>query len=255
VNLAVYDMSGKQVGSYEIDPAELAPTVNKQLLHDAVVMYQANQRQGTFRTKSRGEVAGSTKQLYRQKGTGNARAGGRRSGTRRGGGRIFAKRPRDFGWRMPKKALRAATRMALAARLADDEVRLVSGLELTAPKTSAVAKLLKALGVSEKTVLVSPAKHDDMLWKSARNIDGVSVAPVADLNAWSILQPRALVMTTAAIDAFRATAAKVPAKKSAGAGRAVKSTAKKAAAGDSKPAATKAGAGRKPAGRAAKKEK
>ena len=70
MNLAVYDISGKQVGSYEIDPAELAPSVNKQLLHDAVVMYQANQRQGTFRTKNRGEVAGSTKKLYKQKGTG-----------------------------------------------------------------------------------------------------------------------------------------------------------------------------------------
>jgi large subunit ribosomal protein L4 len=121
VNLAVYDMAGKQVGSYEIDPAELAPRVSRQLLHDAVVMYQANARQGTQKTKTRGEVAGSTKKLYRQKGTGNARAGGRRSGTRRGGGHIFAKRPRDFGWRMPRKALQAATRMALASRLADDD--------------------------------------------------------------------------------------------------------------------------------------
>ena len=205
MNLAVYDMSGKQVGSYEIDPAEIAPSVNKQLLHDAVVMYQANQRQGTFRTKSRGEVAGSTKKLYRQKGTGNARAGGRRSGTRRGGGHIFAKRPRDFGWRMPRKSLQAATRMALAARLADDEVKLVSGLDLAAPKTSAVAKLLKSLGIAENTVLVAPEKHSEMLWKSARNIDGVSVAQVGDLNAWSILRPRALLMTTAAIDAFRAS--------------------------------------------------
>jgi len=224
VNLAVYDMSGKQVGSYEIDPAELAPTVNKQLLHDAVVMYQANQRQGTFRTKSRGEVAGSTKKLYRQKGTGNARAGARRSGTRRGGGHIFAKRPRDFGWRMPKKALRAATRMALASRLADDAVKLVDGLDLSAPKTATVAKLLASLGVAEHTVLVSPEKHSDMLWKSARNIDGVSVAPVGDLNAWSLLEPRAVVMTTAAIDAFRATV-----KAAAGTGKAGARTAKKAA--------------------------
>lgn len=215
MNLAVYDISGKQVGSYEIDPAELAPAVNKQLLHDAVVMYQANQRQGTFRTKNRGEVAGSTKKLYKQKGTGNARAGARRSGTRRGGGHIFAKRPRDFGWRMPKKALRAATRMALAARLADDEVKLVSGLELGAPKTSVVSGLLKSLGISETTVLVAPEKHDDVLWKSARNIEGVSVSPVADLNALLLLEPRAVLMTTAAIDAFRASAAKVHAEKTA----------------------------------------
>jgi large subunit ribosomal protein L4 len=259
VNLAVYDISGKQVGSYEIDPAELAPSVNKQLLHDAVVMYQANQRQGTFRTKNRGEVAGSTKKLYKQKGTGNARAGARRSGTRRGGGHIFAKRPRDFGWRMPKKALRAATRMALAARLADDEVKLVSGLELGAPKTAVVAKLLKTLGISEKTVLVAPAKHDDMLWKSARNIDGVSVSPVGDLNAWSLLQPRAVLMTTAAIDAFRASVAKVADAKKAAAGKAAgatkKPSARRGAAKAEKPAASKRAEGRKPAVRAAKKEK
>ncbi len=205
MNLAVYDLSGKQVGSYEIDPAELAPSVNKQLLHDAVVMYQANLRQGTHRTKSRGEVAGSTKKLYRQKGTGNARAGGRRSGTRRGGGHIFAKRPRDFGFRMPRKSLQAATRMALAARIADDEVRLVDSLTLPAPKTSTVSGLLGALGVSEQTVLVAPEKHDDNLWKSARNIEGVTVSPVGDLNAWAILRPRRIVMTTAAIDAFRAS--------------------------------------------------
>ena len=206
MNLAVYDLNGKQVGSYEIDPAELAPSVNKQLLHDAVVMYQANLRQGTQRTKSRGEVAGSTKKLYRQKGTGNARAGARRSGTRRGGGHIFAKRPRDFGYRLPRKALQAATRMALASRIADDEVRLVSSLSLEAPKTSAVSKLLGSLGVADHTVLVAPEKHCDTLWKSARNIDGVSVAPVGDLNAWTILRPRKIVMTTAAIDAFRASA-------------------------------------------------
>lgn len=207
MNLAVYDSSGKKVGSYEIDPAELAPSVNKQLLHDAVVMYQANLRQGTQRTKSRGEVAGSTKKLYRQKGTGNARAGARRSGTRRGGGHIFAKRPRDFGWRMPRKALQAATRMALASRLADDEVLLVDSLAVAAPKTSVVAGLLGKLGVADVTVLVSPEKPDGNLWKSARNIAGVSVAPVSDLNALAILQPRRIVMSKAALDSFRTGAA------------------------------------------------
>ena len=207
MNLAVYDMAGKQVGSYEIDPAELAPKINKQLLHDAVVMYQANARQGTQKTKTRGEVAGSTKKLYRQKGTGNARAGGRRSGTRRGGGHIFAKRPRDFGWRMPRKALQAATRMALAARLADDEVKVVDAIKVAGPKTAPVAKMLAALGVGgQATVLVAPEKHDPDVWKSARNIAGVSVAPVAELNAWSILQPRSIVITKAALDAVRASA-------------------------------------------------
>jgi large subunit ribosomal protein L4 len=232
VNIAVYDMSGKQVGSYEIDPAELAPRVSKQLLHDAVVMYQANQRQGTQKTKTRGEVAGSTRKLYKQKGTGNARAGGRRSGTRRGGGHIFAKRPRDFGWRMPRKALQQAARMALASRIADDEVKLIDTLAVSEPKTSVVAGMLAKLGLGENTVLVSPEKHDAALWKSARNIEGVSVSPVAELNAWSILQPRSIVMTKAAIDAFRASAV----------------AANKPADGSKKKAA------KKPAARAAKKE-
>ncbi|MFM8986422.1 MAG: 50S ribosomal protein L4 [Planctomycetia bacterium] len=233
MNLAVYDMSGKKVGSYEIDPAELAPAVSKQLLHDAVVMYQANQRQGTQKTKTRGEVAGSTKKLYRQKGTGNARAGARRSGTRRGGGHIFAKRPRDFGWRMPRKALQAATRMALAARLADDEVRLVDSLAIAAPKTAAVARMLAGMGLGEGTVLLAPEKHDANVWKSARNIAGLSVAPVAELNAWSILRPRSIVMTKAAIDAFRA-AAKTKAKPAAGKPAAKRPAAKRAAKKEAK---------------------
>jgi large subunit ribosomal protein L4 len=230
VNLAVYDMSGKKVGSYEIDPAELAPSVSKQLLHDAVVMYQANQRQGTQKTKTRGEVAGSTKKLYRQKGTGNARAGARRSGTRRGGGHIFAKRPRDFGWRMPRKALQAATRMALAARIADEEVRVVDSLAIAAPKTAAVARMLKGMGLGDSTVLLASEKHDANVWKSARNIAGLSVAPVAELNAWSILRSRSIVMTKAAIDAFRAAAkekAKPAARKPAAKRPAAKRAAKK----------------------------
>ena len=233
MNLAVYDMSGKKVGSYEIDPAELAPSVSKQLLHDAVVMYQANQRQGTQKTNTRGEVAGSTKKLYRQKGTGNARAGARRSGTRRGGGHIFAKRPRDFGWRMPRKALQAATRMALAARIADEEVRVVDSLAIAAPKTAAVARMLKGMGLGDSTVLLASEKHDANVWKSARNIAGLSVAPVAELNAWSILRSRSIVMTKAAIDAFRA-AAKEKAKPAARKPAAKRSAAKRAAKKETK---------------------
>ena len=113
-NLTVYDRTGKEVGNYEIAPEDLAPRINRQLLHDVVVMYQANKRQGSHRTKSRGEVAGTTQKMYRQKGTGNARAGSKRSGIRRGGGHIFAKRPRDYSYRLPRKATQLATRMALA---------------------------------------------------------------------------------------------------------------------------------------------
>src|SRR5260370_31697134 len=114
MSVPIYDRSGKEVGQYDIDPTDLAPRINKQLLHDVVVMYQSNQRLGTAQTKSRGMVAGTTKKMYRQKGTGNARAGSRRSGIRRGGGHLFYKMPRGLTYPFPPKALQPATREALA---------------------------------------------------------------------------------------------------------------------------------------------
>lgn len=203
VSLPVYDQKGNEVGKYELDPAELAPRVNKQLLHDAVVMYQANQRQGTFASKGRGEVAGSTKKMYRQKGTGNARAGSRRSGVRRGGGHIFAKKPRDFGYAMPKKAVRLATRMALASKVRDQQILVVDQLTFPKPKTKEFAALLSALKLEGVSTLVATAGYDTNVYKSARNICGVSVSPVAELNAWSVLTPRKLLVTKAALDQIR----------------------------------------------------
>ena len=214
VSLPVYDKTGNQVGTYEIDPAELAPRINRQLLHDAVVMYQANQRQGTHKTKSRGEVAGSTRKLYRQKGTGNARMGARRSGVRRGGGHIHARRPRDYSYRLPRKAVRQATRMALAAKLRDGEVVLIDDLSFEVPRTKEMAATLKALGLGDVSLLVATAEYDPAVYKSARNIAQVSVAPVRELNALCVLKPRRLLMTRAALDSVRqqgAAAASAPA--------------------------------------------
>ncbi|HEV3138612.1 MAG TPA: 50S ribosomal protein L4 [Pirellulales bacterium] len=207
-SLTVYNRTGKEVGKYEIDLAELAPRINKQLLHDVVVMYQSNLRLGTAKTKSRGEVAGTTKKMYRQKGTGNARAGSRRSGIRRGGGHIFAKRPRDWTYRLPRKAVQLATRMALAAKLRDDQVTLIDELAFDAPKTKDMAAILKALKLSGNSLLVATANHDLNVFKSARNIDRVTVSPVSDLNALTLLSPRRVLITKAALDALRARAGK-----------------------------------------------
>lgn len=201
--LPIYNRGGDQVGSYDIDPAVLAPHINKQLLHDVVVMYQANQRLGTAKTKSRGEVAGTTKKMYRQKGTGNARAGSRRSGVRRGGGHIFAKRPRDWSYRLPRKALQTATRMALAAKIRDDELLVIDDLAFAAPKTKEMAGILKALNCHGTSLLVATAAYDANVYKSARNIDRVSISPVSDLNAWAVLSPRKVLVTKAALDAIR----------------------------------------------------
>ena len=206
-SLPVYDKTGKEVGTYEIEPTELAPRINKQLLHDAVVMYQANLRQGTFKTKSRGEVAGSTKKMYRQKGTGNARAGSRRSGIRRGGGHIFAKRPRDFSYRMPRKAVQLATRMAVASKIRDNELVVIDELSFAAPKTRDMAAILKALKCGSQSLLVATAAHDENVYRSARNIADVTVSPVAGLNALNVLSPRRMLVTRAALDALRKRAA------------------------------------------------
>lgn len=198
--LPILDDAGKTVGKYEIDPAALAPRINKQLLHDAVVMYQARQRVGSFRSKSRADVAGTTKKMYRQKGTGNARAGSRRSGVRRGGGHIFAKRPRDFSYSMPRKALIQATRMALASKIRDDQVTVIQDFKFSAPRTKAMAAILKAVKCDNTSLLVTTAVLDPVVYKSARNIDKVEVSPVSGLNAFNILHPRRMLITKSALD-------------------------------------------------------
>jgi large subunit ribosomal protein L4 len=202
-SLQIVDRTGREVGKYDIDPAVLAPKINKQLLHDVVVMYQSNLRLGTAKSKSRAEVRGSTNKMYRQKGTGNARAGSRRSGIRRGGGHIFAKRPRDWYFRLPRKAVQAATRMALASKIADGQVTVIDDLSFAAPKTKEMATILKAIGCTGTSLLVATAAHDANVYKSARNIDQVEVSPVGDLNAYTVLRPRRLLVTKAALDVIK----------------------------------------------------
>jgi large subunit ribosomal protein L4 len=165
-----------------------------------VVMYQANHRQGTSRTKSRSEVSGSTKKMYRQKGTGNARAGSRRSGVRRGGGHIFARRPRNYSYRLPRKAVQLATRMAIASKILDDQMVVIDQLDFDAPATGEMAAILKSLRCDGQTVLVTTEQLDNNVYKSARNIADVSVSPVSDLNALSVLKPKKMVVTRAALD-------------------------------------------------------
>lgn len=205
--LNVHDVKGKKVGTYNIEVTDLAPRINKQLLHDAVVMYQSNLRQGSHKTKNRHEVSGSTKKMYRQKGTGNARAGHRKSGIRRGGGHMKQIHPRDYSYSLPRKALQLATRMALASKVRDDEIVLIDKLEFAAPKTKEMASILKTLGCEGQSVLVATSAYDVNVYKSGRNIDRVNVAPASDLNAHAVLAAKRVLMTTAALDAFKAKAA------------------------------------------------
>lgn len=200
ISLPVKDLTGAEVARYEFDPDELATSINKQLLHDVVVMYQANQRVGTFRTKTRGMVAGSKTKMYRQKGTGRARMGNKRTPIRRGGGHAFGKLPRDFGYKMPRKAVRLATRMALLSKFLDDQAVILDSLAFDAPKTKPVVNMLKAIGLFGQGCLLAVEKHDPNVYKSARNIEKVLVSPAADLNAYSLLRQRHLVITRSALD-------------------------------------------------------
>jgi large subunit ribosomal protein L4 len=203
ISVPVRDQSGNDVGTYEFDPAELAGSINKQLLHDVVVMYEANRRVGTVKTKSRGQVRGSTAKLYRQKGTGRARAGSARTPIRRGGGHAFAKRPLDWSYRLPKKAVRLATRMALLSKFLDGEATVLDGLKFDAPKTRVVVDMLKSLGMSETTCLLAIDGYDVNLLKSSRNIPGIEVSLAAELNAYGLLHQRQLLVTREALDSLR----------------------------------------------------
>lgn len=200
ISVAIQDKAGKEVGKYEFEATELAGGINRQLLHDVVVMYEANKRIGSSKTKTRGEVRGSTAKLYRQKGTGRARAGSSRTPVRRGGGHTFAKRPKDWSYRLPKKAVKLATRMAILSKFEDEQVTLIDELSMEVPKTKEVTSVLKALGLSETSCLLTIDQHDPVVWKSARNIEKVQVSPAADLNAYDILHQRQMVLTKSALD-------------------------------------------------------
>jgi large subunit ribosomal protein L4 len=146
--------------------------------------------------------------MYRQKGTGNARAGSRRSPIRRGGGHAFAMRNRDYSYRLPRKAVQAATRMAIARKNQSQDVVVIDELAFAKPATKDMAGVLKALKLSGLSTLVTTAGLDVNVYKSARNIDRVTISPVADLNALSVLAPRKLLVTKAALDAIKERSAK-----------------------------------------------
>lgn len=195
ISVPVKDMTGKDCGTFAFEPSEMSEVISKQLLHDAVVMYLANRRVGEVQTKSRGMVAGSTRKLFKQKGTGRARAGGIRTPVRRGGGHAFGKKPRDYYYRLPKKAVQKATRMALLSKFQDSQAVVLSRWECSAPKTRVVAGFLKAVGLQGKSVLLATEGVDQNVYRSARNIGGVAVLPGSDLNAYSLLRQRHLVIT------------------------------------------------------------
>ncbi|MFO0815466.1 MAG: 50S ribosomal protein L4 [Gemmatales bacterium] len=212
IKVDVLNTKGEPVGAVEIDPADFGGSINKQLLHDVVVMHQANQRAGTHSTLRRGEVAGSTKKLFRQKGTGNARVGTRRTNKRRGGGTTKGPKPRDYEFHMPKKAVRLARKMAILSKFVDNEAVIVDSFATSDGKTKGMAGVLKNLKLTGQTLLVGVANADDKTYRSVRNIKGVDFHPVADFNTYTILKRKRLLLTREALDALRKPVAPKAAK-------------------------------------------
>jgi large subunit ribosomal protein L4 len=192
--------SGK-VGEVEFDSAPFGDKVLYRTLKDAAVMFQANQRQGTLSTKGRSEVAGSRKKPWKQKHTGRARAGDRKSPIWRGGGIVFGPKPRDFGYHMPAKARRVALRSALYGKIADSELVLVDIGKFDAPSSKAARKVLADLGAPNRAVLVLHAANDNV-WKSFRNFPRVAVRTAAELCAHDVINGGLVIAESEAMTAL-----------------------------------------------------
>jgi large subunit ribosomal protein L4 len=196
IEVPVFDQTGQKVESLQVDEARLGGMVRPELLKQALVMYHANKRQGTVRTLARGEVAGSTRKIFRQKGTGNARMGTIRQPVRKGGGHAKQKRPKDWRQFMPKKARRLARNSAILSKIQTNDIRVVNEIKLEQPKTKLMAAVLKALGI-DRTCLLALNGRDEQVIRSARNLDRTTLTMVSQLNAWDIMQKRTLLMTKA----------------------------------------------------------
>ena len=203
IELPVYNKEGKQVDAINIDETLLGTEVKPTLLKQAYVMFHSNRRQGSARTKSRGMVIGSTRKIYKQKGTGNARMGQVRTNIRKGGGVTFAKTRTHEHFRkdMPKKMRRLANRNALLAKLVDGEVKCIIDLDFKTPKTKEFKAILDAVGVN-RSCLVAVDSENRNAAVSARNLDNVDTIRVDQLNVFELLNHRFLVVDKASIEAF-----------------------------------------------------
>ena len=194
-----YSAAGEETGKVPLPEALFAALVHQHVLYEAVKSYLGNQRQGTHKTKNRHEVSGQKSKLYRQKGTGRARAGSATSGTRVGGGRIFGPRPRDYRTQPPARVRRLALLSALSDRAAGAQVRVVEDLQLQAPSTKTMAKLLAGMGVAGQRVLLVSSRDDDKLFLSCRNLQRLQLQRAQELNAYIVLRADLLILEKSAL--------------------------------------------------------
>ena len=196
--LAVLDKTGKKVSDIELKDEIFAIEPNKSAMHLVVVNYLANQRQGTQSTLTRSEVSGGGKKPWKQKGTGRARQGSTRAPQWTHGGIALGPKPRDYGFDVNKKVTRLAMQSALSSKVAADEMIVVDDFSMDAIKTKEMANILSAVKAGKKTLIVLPEKND-VLYKSARNIEGTNVSLVNTLNVYDILNCNTIVVLKDAV--------------------------------------------------------
>ncbi len=194
----VYNLAGEVVDNIDISDKVFGIPFNEALVHQSVLRQQANARQGNASTKTRGNVSGSTRKLYKQKGTGSARAGSIKSPLRRGGGIVFGPHPRDYHQAMPKSMRRLALRCVLSAKLEDGEMKILESLKLDEIKTKNVVSILDAMQVDNTTLVVTGEGNVNLV-KSARNLPGVKTLPANLLNVVDIISHNTLLMDVDAV--------------------------------------------------------
>ena len=202
MEIPVYSKEGEKVDNLQLDDKKFGGPIHKKLLRDAVIMYEANKRQGTASTKTKGEVAGGGRKPWAQKHTGRARAGSIRSPLWKGGGVSHGPKPRDYSFSIPKKAKRLALYTALSAKARDNELVVIDDLNFDVPKTRQMVSILKALNIDNSSCLIVIPKANETVWKSARNIPSVKVMTSTELNAYEVLRPKKVLLTKEALSSI-----------------------------------------------------
>lgn len=197
--VALYDMTGSQIGDIELNDDVFGVKVNTHVMYEAVKNYLANQRQGTQSAKTRAEVRGGGRKPWRQKGTGRARQGSIRAPQWKGGGVVFAPKPRDYSYSIPKKVKRLALKSALSSKVEDLEIIVVDQLTLEQPKTKEMVKVLKNLNSGKKALIVIP-ERDEAVVRASANIAGVKTSYVNTINVYDILNCDSLILTKEAVN-------------------------------------------------------
>lgn len=196
----IKDKNSKSVGKLTLPDNVFSVSAKDGVIHNAVVNYLANQRQGTHATKTKGLVSGGGKKPWKQKHTGRARSGSSRSPLWRGGGTIFGPQPRDYSYELPRKAKRLAVRALLSSKLSDGEMVVIDGFSIEQPKTQEMASILKGLELEGKSTLIVLHDYDKNVMLSARNIPGVTVRKFSDMNSYDVAKHSRLLMTRKAVE-------------------------------------------------------